>query len=129
MQPSVELSRSRSGRTVVVKPDAPVALDAGPWLGEALDEAYRSTARVIVVDLQAYASISRAEVDELLSAYRSLKRGGRPLVVVNIRPAVVQALRTLDGDHELPQVPLERLLSSAWLELGALQPQAETSFA
>lgn len=109
----------------MVKPDASRGTQAGPWLAEALDHAFQSTARVIVVDLQAVGSISRDEVDDLLSAYRCLDRAGRPMVLVNVRPVVVRALQALDGDHELPQVPLERVLSSGWLELGALRPRRE----
>lgn len=125
MSSPVAQLRSPSGRTAVVQPTGDLDLSTLPSLEDALDGAYRSVARTLVVDLQHVAFVEWTTVGALLRVHRDLGRAGRTLVVVNVGPGVVRTLRLLDRRRELRVVPLERLLTPAWLEEGALSPAHE----
>ena len=127
MSPPVSQLRSPSGRTVVVQPTGDLDLSTLAALEEALDGAYGSVARTLVVDLQHVAFVEWTTVGALLRVHRDLDRAGRTLVVVNVGPDVVRTLRLLDRRRELRVVPLERLLTPAWLEDGALRLGEETA--
>lgn len=120
--PAVRLLRSPSGRTVVVAPAGEQDVSTVPDLHDALQGASGSGARAVVVDLQAVSFVEARTVGELVRAHRELAAAGRDLLVINVAPRVVHALRLLDRARELRVVPLERLLTPAWLEDGALSP-------
>ncbi|MCW2606591.1 MAG: hypothetical protein JWO60_1284 [Frankiales bacterium] len=114
------LVRSPSGRTVVVTPVGVLDASAAAALRESLEAAAASGARVVVVDLQAAPGVEPVVCTVLVEASGTLRASGRALLVVNVLPHADRALRASDRTGELRVVPLERLLTPAWLEDGAL---------
>ena len=96
-----------------------------PALESGLAAAYESPARALVVDLAQVPVIDVVATCALVDASRALHRAARDLLVINVQPWVTRLLRRHDPDGELRLVTVERLLSPAWREAGALRPLAE----
>ena len=116
----VRLLRSPSGRTAVLAPADELDPSSLRTLEDGLSAATAGAAIAVVVDLQSVDVLDAASFGLLLSAHRTLIGAGRDLLVINVGSEVSRTIALLDTDRELRVVTLERLLTPAWLEDGAL---------
>ena len=115
----VATATSPRGLTVVLTPQAwatAAEVAAALWAQDG------TSARCVVLDLQHLRAVEFDLFDVLLDGHVRLHAAGRRLLLVNVLAGAATAFDLLDAGRQLTVVTLERVLSTAWTEVGALEP-------
>ena len=89
------VTMSPTGRVATAAPYGDLDVATAPALREALLEACRSTAALVVLDLRQVRFADSTAIGVMLSAHKRLESQGCRFIAVNIPPVLATALRAL----------------------------------